>query len=109
MVCGILVGEIVRKLGTSIHIVLRRTSSAGTSLPSHLSRWLLILGSLCGRLHGGKVRRFLSYHTANYPLCSTRFRREANKADNKAATVAVDSLINFEAVKVHPTCSFVDC
>ncbi|KAG6809163.1 Iron-sulfur clusters transporter atm1, mitochondrial [Tricholoma furcatifolium] len=29
----------------------------------------------------------------------TRFRREANKADNKAATVSVDSLINFEAVK----------
>ncbi|KAF9053910.1 P-loop containing nucleoside triphosphate hydrolase protein [Hymenopellis radicata] len=29
----------------------------------------------------------------------TRFRREANKADNAAATVAVDSLINFEAVK----------
>ncbi|KAF8324651.1 iron-sulfur clusters transporter ATM1 [Amanita rubescens] len=29
----------------------------------------------------------------------TRFRREANKADNKAASVAVDSLINFEAVK----------
>lgn len=30
----------------------------------------------------------------------TQFRREANKADNKAASVAVDSLINFEAVKV---------
>ncbi|KAF8651949.1 hypothetical protein AX16_004592 [Volvariella volvacea WC 439] len=29
----------------------------------------------------------------------TRFRREANKADNKAASTAVDSLINFEAVK----------
>ncbi|KAF9037705.1 iron-sulfur clusters transporter ATM1 [Panaeolus papilionaceus] len=29
----------------------------------------------------------------------THFRRDANKADNKAATVAVDSLINFEAVK----------
>lgn len=29
----------------------------------------------------------------------TRFRREANKADNAAATTAVDSLINFEAVK----------
>ncbi|KAL5525591.1 ATM1 [Sanghuangporus baumii] len=29
----------------------------------------------------------------------TRFRREANKADNRAATVAVDSLINYEAVK----------
>ena len=30
----------------------------------------------------------------------TRFRRDANKADNKAASVAVDSLINYEAVKV---------
>lgn len=29
----------------------------------------------------------------------TQFRREANVADNKAATVAVDSLINYEAVK----------
>ncbi|KAF8150119.1 P-loop containing nucleoside triphosphate hydrolase protein [Crassisporium funariophilum] len=29
----------------------------------------------------------------------TKFRREANQADNKAATVAVDSLLNFEAVK----------
>lgn len=29
----------------------------------------------------------------------TRFRREANQADNKAASVALDSLINFEAVK----------
>ena len=32
--------------------------------------------------------------------CRTRFRREANQADNKAATSAVDSLINYEAVKV---------
>ena len=30
----------------------------------------------------------------------TKFRKEANAADNKAATVAVDSLINYEAVKV---------
>lgn len=29
----------------------------------------------------------------------TKFRRQANAADNKAATTAVDSLINFEAVK----------
>lgn len=29
----------------------------------------------------------------------TQFRRDANKADNKAATVAIDSLINYEAVK----------
>lgn len=30
----------------------------------------------------------------------TQFRRDANVADNKAATVAVDSLMNYEAVKV---------
>jgi ATP-binding cassette subfamily B (MDR/TAP) protein 7 len=30
----------------------------------------------------------------------TNFRKEANKADNKAATVSVDSLINYDAVKV---------
>jgi len=29
----------------------------------------------------------------------TRFRREANQADNRAGSVAVDSLINYEAVK----------
>ncbi|KAK9469859.1 P-loop containing nucleoside triphosphate hydrolase protein [Lipomyces arxii] len=29
----------------------------------------------------------------------TKFRKDANKADNQAATVAVDSLINYEAVK----------
>ncbi|KAK9326283.1 P-loop containing nucleoside triphosphate hydrolase protein [Lipomyces orientalis] len=29
----------------------------------------------------------------------TQFRKDANKADNRAATIAVDSLINYEAVK----------
>jgi ATP-binding cassette, subfamily B (MDR/TAP), member 7 len=29
----------------------------------------------------------------------TKFRKQANAADNKAATIAVDSLINYEAVK----------
>ena len=33
-------------------------------------------------------------------LTRTQFRRQANAADNKAATVAVDSLLNYEAVKV---------
>lgn len=31
----------------------------------------------------------------------TKFRKQANAADNKGATVAVDSLINYEAVKVN--------
>ena len=31
------------------------------------------------------------------------YRRAVNQADNKAATVSIDSLINYEAVKVcHP-------
>lgn len=33
----------------------------------------------------------------------TQFRKQANAADNKAATIAVDSLINYEAVKVRPS------
>lgn len=32
----------------------------------------------------------------------TKFRKQMNAADNKGATVAVDSLINYEAVKVGP-------
>ncbi|KAK2460266.1 hypothetical protein APHAL10511_007655 [Amanita phalloides] len=40
-----------------------------------------------------------SWFTVRTTAWRTRFRREANKADNKAASVAVDSLINFEAVK----------
>lgn len=30
----------------------------------------------------------------------TKFRKQANAADNRAATMSVDSLINYEAVKV---------
>lgn len=36
-------------------------------------------------------------------LFRTKFRKQANAADNEAATTAVDSLINFEAVKVCST------
>jgi hypothetical protein len=38
--------------------------------------------------------------TSLYYVIRTQFRRQANSADNKAATVAVDSLLNYEAVKV---------
>ncbi|KAF8730637.1 hypothetical protein AX14_005326 [Amanita brunnescens Koide BX004] len=40
-----------------------------------------------------------TWFTVKTTAWRTSFRREANKADNKAASVAVDSLINFEAVK----------
>jgi ABC transporter ATM len=37
----------------------------------------------------------------------TKFRKQANAADNRAATVAVDSMINYEAVKVGSNHQFV--
>lgn len=40
-----------------------------------------------------------SMFTIKVTAWRTAFRRDANKADNKAASVALDSLINFEAVK----------
>jgi hypothetical protein len=42
---------------------------------------------------------FILTTSPNYVI-RTQFRRQANSADNKAATVAVDSLLNYEAVKV---------
>ncbi|THH18205.1 hypothetical protein EW146_g2748 [Bondarzewia mesenterica] len=40
-----------------------------------------------------------AWFTVRTTAWRTRFRRAANAADNKAATVAVDSLINYKAVK----------
>jgi len=38
----------------------------------------------------------------------TKFRKQANAADNKAATIIIDSLINYEAVKVHQYSSYAN-
>lgn len=40
-----------------------------------------------------------TWFTVKTTAWRTKFRKEANQADNKGATVAVDSLINYEAVK----------
>ncbi|WVQ84811.1 iron-sulfur clusters transporter ATM1, mitochondrial [Cryptococcus sp. DSM 104549] len=40
-----------------------------------------------------------TWFTVRTTAWRTKFRKEANAADNKGATVAVDSLINYEAVK----------
>jgi len=40
-----------------------------------------------------------TWYTVRTTAWRTQFRRQANAADNKAATVAVDSLLNYEAVK----------
>ncbi|TFY79936.1 hypothetical protein EWM64_g4076 [Hericium alpestre] len=40
-----------------------------------------------------------TWYTVRTTAWRSQFRRQANQADNKAATVAVDSLLNYEAVK----------
>ena len=50
---------------------------------------------------------YLFLMTAVNAKTRTKFRRDANKADNKAATAAVDSLLNYEAVKVRNTFWFL--
>lgn len=65
-----------------------------------------------GPYHGVEVSRLADLpnsETLRLPyfsdhLIRTQFRRRANAADNKAATVAVDSLLNYEAVKVRTQC-----
>lgn len=41
-----------------------------------------------------------SWFTIQTTAWRTKFRKQANAADNQAATTVVDSLINFESVKV---------
>lgn len=38
-------------------------------------------------------------------FCRTKFRIEMNKADNDAGNAAIDSLLNYETVKVRPVIS----
>ena len=42
----------------------------------------------------------LSFIGMNYRKFRTKFRVQMNKADNEAGNRAIDSLINFETVKV---------
>lgn len=44
-----------------------------------------------------------SWFTIKTTAWRTKFRKQANAADNRAATMSVDSLINYEAVKVRET------
>ena len=41
-----------------------------------------------------------TWFTVSTTAWRTQFRRDANRADNRAADVSVDALINIEAVKV---------
>ncbi|KAK2043407.1 ABC transporter [Colletotrichum somersetense] len=80
-----------------------------TSMVFHILPTALEISMVCGILtwqYGANFAAITILTMVGYTAFTiwttawrTKFRRQANAADNKASTVAVDSLINYEAVK----------
>ncbi|KAH8595254.1 iron ABC-transporter-like protein [Bisporella sp. PMI_857] len=80
-----------------------------TSMVFHILPTALEISMVCGILtyqYGAKFAAITAVTMVGYTAFTiwttawrTKFRRQANAADNKGSTVAVDSLINYEAVK----------
>ena len=80
-----------------------------TSMVFHILPTALEISMVCGILtyqYGFKFAAITALTMVGYTAFTiwttawrTKFRRAANAADNKGSTVAVDSLINYEAVK----------
>ena len=80
-----------------------------TSMVFHIIPTALEIAMVCGILayqYGPKFAAITAATMVAYTAFTvvttswrTKFRKQANSADNQGATVAVDSLINFEAVK----------
>lgn len=80
-----------------------------TSMVFHVLPTALEISMVCGLLtyhYGAKFAAITAFTMVGYTAFTiwttawrTKFRRAANAADNKGSTVAVDSLINYEAVK----------
>jgi ATP-binding cassette subfamily B (MDR/TAP) protein 7 len=80
-----------------------------TSMVFHILPTALEISMVCGILtyqYGVKFAAITALTMVGYTTFTiwttawrTKFRRAANAADNKGSTVAVDSLINYEAVK----------
>lgn len=80
-----------------------------TSMVFHVIPTALEITLVCGILtyqYGGAFAAITAATMATYTAFTiwttawrTKFRRQTNAADNRASTVAVDSLINYEAVK----------
>ena len=80
-----------------------------TSMVFHILPTALEISMVCGILtwqYGVKFAALTAVTMVGYTAFTiwttawrTKFRRQANAADNRASTVAVDSLINYEAVK----------
>jgi ATP-binding cassette subfamily B (MDR/TAP) protein 7 len=80
-----------------------------TSMVFHIVPTALEITMVCGILtwqYGAQFAAITALTMTAYTAFTiwttawrTKFRRQANAADNRASTVAVDSLINYEAVK----------
>ncbi|KAJ4390458.1 Iron-sulfur clusters transporter atm1, mitochondrial [Neurospora sp. IMI 360204] len=80
-----------------------------TSMVFHIVPTALEISMVCGILtynFGWQYAALTALTMVSYTAFTilttawrTKFRRQANAADNKASTIAVDSLINYEAVK----------
>ncbi|KAK9247220.1 P-loop containing nucleoside triphosphate hydrolase protein [Lipomyces tetrasporus] len=80
-----------------------------SSMIFHVLPITLEIGLVCGVLtynYGSQFAAVTFFTMLAYAMFTikttawrTQFRKDANKADNRAATVAIDSLINYEAVK----------
>lgn len=80
-----------------------------TSMVFHIFPTILEISMVCGILtyqYGFKFAAITALTMVGYSAFTisttawrTKFRRAANAADNKGSTIAVDSLINYEAVK----------
>ncbi|KAE9991172.1 hypothetical protein EG327_000354 [Venturia inaequalis] len=80
-----------------------------SSMVFHVGPTALEISLVCGILtyqYGAKFAAITAATMVTYTAFTilttswrTKFRKQANAADNKAATAAVDSLINYEAVK----------
>lgn len=80
-----------------------------TSMLFHIFPTILEISMVCGILtyqYGLKFAAITAVTMAAYSAFTitttswrTKFRKQANSADNQGATVAVDTLINYEAVK----------
>ncbi|CAG8402490.1 unnamed protein product [Penicillium salamii] len=87
-----------------------------TSMVFHVVPTALEISLVCGILTYQYGLQFAAITTATMVAYTaftitttawrTKFRRQANAADNRGATVAVDSLINYEAVKYFNNESF---
>lgn len=87
-----------------------------TSMVFHILPTALEISMVCGILtwqYGFKFAAITALTMAGYTAFTiwttawrTKFRRQANAADNKASTVTVDSLINYDAVKYFNNESF---